>query len=223
MLSNLTCDLLQNLERAENLRHLWLNTSKYLESFGLTHFVYSFVDPTKPANTCVWTSLPKYWNDRYMDQEYYLQDPFYSYCCKTFLTFLTGPSFLDRYTFLNEAERRIILEGGQTGFNSGFSAPVRLFGRGAFGGWNFGSSMEAAEMEQLIKSHGAEIRFASFCIHEHVAEADKCRSRLYKHWVSVASRARMSALVEPRVSNIRYCAPTRNCGGNCRFAFPGCT
>ena len=136
MLSNFTCDLLLELEKAKNLENLWLITSKYLESFGLTHSVYSFVDPNNPANMCVWTSLPKYWNDRYADREYYLQDPFYSHCCKTYRTFLTGPTYLDRYSFLNEAERRIILEGGQTGFNSGFSAPVRLFGCGAFGGWN---------------------------------------------------------------------------------------
>lgn len=176
MLSNLTCDFLIKLESSRNFEDLWLYTSSYLEKFDLTHSIYSYIDTKNPKNTNIWTSLPKYWRDRYKDREYHLRDPFYCYCCQTFRTVRTGPAYLDRYPFLKESERRIVLEGGETGFRSGFTAPVRLFGSSAFGGWNFGSTMGAASIESLIGSHGAEIRIASFCIHEYaqkLLEADR--------------------------------------------------
>lgn len=167
MLNNRTSDLLTALETARTLDDLWSRTAAYLDDLGLTHSIYSFVDPSSPDTPRVWTSIPESWRARYAERQYHLKDPYYRYCCRTFAPIRTGPAYLKDHWFLTAPERRIILEGGETGFRSGFSAPVRLIGSGGFGGWNFGSGMKRPELEAFFKVHGSDLRLNAFCIHEH--------------------------------------------------------
>jgi hypothetical protein len=82
----------------------------------MTHSIYTFVDTRNPSRSRVWTSLPESWRDRYLDQNYHRTDPYYRYCCATFAPIRTGPDYLDDYDFLSEQERKVVQEGGETGF-----------------------------------------------------------------------------------------------------------
>jgi DNA-binding CsgD family transcriptional regulator len=167
MLNNWTTDLLTSLEAASASAELWANTASFLDGLGMTHSIYTFVDTRNPSRSRVWTSLPDSWRDRYLDQNYHRTDPYYRYCCATFAPIRTGPDYLDDYDFLSEQERKVVQEGGETGFRSGFSAPVRLLGGATFGGWNFGSTLKRRELDSFIKAHGQTLRLAAFCMHEH--------------------------------------------------------
>jgi DNA-binding CsgD family transcriptional regulator len=173
MLSNQTADLLTILEKAQTFDGLWSATANYLENLGVTHSIYTFVQPRDPTTTRAWTSLPAAWCRRYLDQGYYRIDPFYRYCCRSFAPVGTGPDYLDDHDFLNEQERRIVFEGGETGFRSGFSSPVRLLGEGGFGGWNFGSSLPRRQFETLLTDRGRDLRLAGFYIHEHAGRLSR--------------------------------------------------
>lgn len=161
-------ELLEILRVARSLGELWSSAAGILESFGLTHSIYTMVDPRRPNAARVWTSMPGGWRKRYTEQAFQDVDPFYRYCCTTLAPVRTGPDYLDDYVFLTEAERRVIQEGGETGFRSGFSSTVRLPGDGAFGGWNFGSTMPRREMDLFIKERGRDVRLAGFFVHEQV-------------------------------------------------------
>lgn len=168
MLSNRTADLLTALEGAGTPSALWSMTAEYLDGLGLTHSIYTYLNPREPDAARIWTSLPESWCERYADENYWSVDPFYRYCCTTLAPIRTGPEFLDEYEFLTPPERGVIREGGETGFRSGFSAPVRLIGSGGgFGGWNFGSTMRRRELDVFMKEHGRDLRLAGFYIHEH--------------------------------------------------------
>ncbi len=147
MLSNETADLLTALATVRSLDELWSETSRYLNQLGFTHSIYAFVRPGDDGATRLWTSLPDYWRDRYVDQDYQRVDPYFRYCCETFEPIRTGPDYLPRHNYLTEPERHFIKEAGETGFRSGFSAPVRLVGRAGFGGWNFGTTFRRKELE----------------------------------------------------------------------------
>lgn len=167
MLSNQTTDFLTALQGTRTLEELWSATSAHLDGLGFTHSIYTYFDTARPGTLRLWTSLPDYWRERYAEQEYWSTDPFYRFGCASMAPIRTGPEFLGDYDFLTGPERRIVLEGGETGFRSGFTAPVRLMGnpRG-FGGWNFGSTMGRRELDLFLKSHGPELRLAGLYIHE---------------------------------------------------------
>jgi len=165
MLSNRTTDFFTTIEIARSPEDLWSRSADYLDALGFTHSIYSYVD--RRGTPRVWTSLPESWRDRYLDQHYEKVDPFFRHCCRTLAPIRTGPEYLDEYDFLTAPERRVIREGGETGFRTGFSAPVRLVGSGTgFGGWNFGSTMRRSELDGFLKEHGPELRLAGFYIHE---------------------------------------------------------
>lgn len=166
MLSHQTADLLTALDTTRTFDDLWSTSAGYLERLGITHSIYTYVEPDDPGATRAWTSLPPSWCERYLDQGYHRIDPFYRYCCRSFAPVGTGRDYLDDHEFLTAPERQIVIEGGETGFRSGFSSPVRLLGDGGFGGWNFGSSLPRREFEALAKDRGRDLRLAGFYIHE---------------------------------------------------------
>lgn len=166
-----TGDLVGALERARLPHEVWSVAGAYLHELGITHAIYSYVDPDEPRRTQTWTTLPDDWCAHYLDRAYHLIDPFHAHCCRTFDPVGTGGDYLSDYDYLNDRERRFILEGAETGFRSGFSAPVRLVGRGAFGGWNFGSALPRGEFERAMAEFGDSVRLAGFFIHERLQKA----------------------------------------------------
>ncbi len=167
-MNNEMTDLLTQLDRAQTPAKVWSAASKHLERCGITHSIYIFVDTRNPANSSLWTSLPQAWQARYLERGYQAVDPFFRYCCRTFSPIRTGPDYLADHDYLTMPERRIILEGGETGFRSGFSSPTRLLGGTSFGGWNFGSSMPRNEFEMFAKEQRDNLRLAGFYVHEHL-------------------------------------------------------
>lgn len=176
MLKNPVIDLLVSLDGAEDASAIWQHTERFLLSNGFSHSIYTYVNRDDPAGTHLWTSLPVTWQHRYIEQEFHKIDPFFKYCCGTFQPVKTGPAFIDDYAFLNSAERQVIQEGGETGFVSGISSPVRLVGGGAFGGWNFGTSMHRREFEVYMADKSDSIRLAGFIIHEHLQRVSTHRN-----------------------------------------------
>jgi LuxR family quorum-sensing system transcriptional regulator CciR len=166
-MNNQVADFLTAVEAVRSLDELWATTAGYLAGLGFTHSIYAYVDPSDPERTRVWTSLPPSWRERYFDQNYQKVDPYFRYCCSTFSPIRTGGAYLEDHFFLTEPERLVVLEGGETGFQTGFSAPVRLRGTGGFGGWNFGSGFRRTEFESVLRERGRDLRLAAFYIHEH--------------------------------------------------------
>jgi DNA-binding CsgD family transcriptional regulator len=176
VVNNRTADFLAALETVTTSDGLWSETTDYLDGLGFTHSIYSLVDVRDAKASRVWTSLPGSWTHRYLDESYQRVDPFYRYCCRTFAPIRTGPEYLNEHGYLTEQERRVVLEGGETGFRSGFLAPVRLIGSGSFGGWNLGSRFKRSELRAALKEHGHELRLAAFCIHEHADRLSQTES-----------------------------------------------
>ncbi|WP_421723982.1 helix-turn-helix transcriptional regulator [Bauldia sp.] len=171
MVDGLTTDLLTSLDTARTAADVWTVTGRHLSGLGLTHSIYSFVDPGAPTEARFWTSLPESWRDHYVERHYHQIDPFFRYCCGSFAPVRTGTAYLPDHTFLTRQERRFINEGGEVGFRAGFSAPVRLRGSGSFGGWNFGSAFGRQEFEMFLRTYGEHLRFAAFVVHEHLQRA----------------------------------------------------
>jgi DNA-binding CsgD family transcriptional regulator len=168
MLNSQTTDFLTTLGSACSTADVWSATARYLEGLGFTHSIYTFVDPNTSHAPRVWTTMPEGWCKHYVEQNYQRVDPFFRYCCSTLAPIRTGPEYLDEYDFLTGPERRIVLEAGETGFRSGFSAPIRLLGGQGFGGWNFGSRFGRRELDTLLKAHGPDLRLAGLYVHEYV-------------------------------------------------------
>ena len=179
MLGNQTADFLTELKSTCTPEALWSKTAVHLDRLGFTHSIYTIIDPRDVRGNNLWTSLPEPWCERYADKQYWRVDPYYRYCCTTLAPVRTGPEYLNDYDFLTEPERRVINEGGETGFRSGFSVPVRLLGgAGGFGGWNFGSTLGRLELESLLMQHGRELQLTGFYINEH---AERLSGKPRKH------------------------------------------
>jgi DNA-binding CsgD family transcriptional regulator len=168
VLSNLTTDFMAALAEAKTQADIWRLAGSLYSDLGFSHTIYTYTDRRHPARTQVWTNMPGAWQSRYIEKELYKVDPFFTYCCRTFQPIGTGPAFIDDYDYLTSAERQVIREGGETGFVSGFSSPVRLLGGSAFGGWNFGTQMPRREFEMFMSENGDSIRLAGFIVHEHL-------------------------------------------------------
>ncbi len=171
MLSNQTSDLLHSLTTTQSAEDVFSIAKTYLDDQGLTHSIYLFVDGGN-RDVRHWTSLPQYWVDHYRDRNYARVDPFFRYCCNSFLPVHTGPDYLADHDFLTKVERNFIVEASETGFRSGFSAPVRLRSNGAFGGWNFGGPLRRREFDRFLREHGERLALAAFCFHEHLQRHD---------------------------------------------------
>lgn len=172
MQHHLTTDLLTELNAARTLEDLWAATAAYLDQLGLSCSIYTFVKPGRHDKPRFWTSLPAFWQDRYVDRNYARVDPFFRHCCNTFEPIGTGPEYLADHPFLTKAERQFIHEGAVTGFRSGFSAPVGLVGGAGFGGWNFGSLMSRRELESILAERGRDLRLIAFYVHHFAEQLD---------------------------------------------------
>ncbi|MEZ5924642.1 MAG: autoinducer binding domain-containing protein [Hyphomicrobiaceae bacterium] len=148
---------------------MWPLTETFLNSLGLTRSIYVYNSPST-GETRFWTSLPEPWCRHYADRGYARIDPFFAYCCSQFEPIFTGCDYLVDYPFLTQAERSFIREASETGFQCGFSAPVRLIGNESFGGWNFGSNLERREFERLYPEIADCAQLIGFCIHERYAQ-----------------------------------------------------
>ena len=56
MLSYETADLLTTLETTRTFDDLWSTSAGYLERLGVTHSIYTYVQPGDPGATRAWTS-----------------------------------------------------------------------------------------------------------------------------------------------------------------------
>lgn len=167
---NSTLDLLGTLKGCQRIEELWSAIDEHLLRCGVTHAIYAFVDPLDGMRSRILTQLPKSWQDYYADRCFERSDPYFEYCCHSFLPVRTGADFLPDYPYLNKNERELIREAGETGFRSGFAAPVRLKSRNrsAFGGWNFGTTLPRHQFETFLKEQGASFWLLAFFAHEHI-------------------------------------------------------
>ncbi|NKB16132.1 MAG: hypothetical protein HC774_03290 [Sphingomonadales bacterium] len=187
-MSQRTFALAFQLQQAQSEDEIWAVSARWLADLGISHSIYLFVHPQDPSRTKAWTQLPASWQSHYIEQGYSRKDPFLHYCCQEFVPVRTGPDYLADYSYLTAEERLIIQEGGETGFRSGFAAPVRLAtanGEG-FGGWNFGTAIPREEFESLFRDRGESIWLGAFFIHEHL-------QRLAKRDGVASTKGRLSA------------------------------
>lgn len=168
-----TLDFLAKIEAVSTVDELWAATDHHLKNLGLTHSIFALVDPVDQARSRIWTQLPEYWQSHYVAEKHDRYDPYFKYCCNSYRPMRTGPDYLADYPFLSGPERQVIAEGGETGFRSGFAAPVRLLNgalRGGFGGWNFGTTLSRSEFERLLNDIGEGVWLVGFCVHERLQQ-----------------------------------------------------
>jgi DNA-binding CsgD family transcriptional regulator len=168
MLTNELLEFITKSAEADTLNALWSMTSDHLETQGITHSVYAYLNSGGDPSVRIYTQMPDYWRAHYLEANYDRIDPFFKYCCDAYTPVRTGSQYLHDHPFLTAREQCLIREAGETGFLSGFAAPVRLIGRSqdGFGGWNFGSTLERREFEALISEHGASLWLTGILVHE---------------------------------------------------------
>lgn len=128
--------LAAELERLKSPAALWEGFSQAIARVGLTHHIYLTLaaDRTQPD---VVTNLRL--DAAPLPPE---EDPFLTYCCRSYEPTLTGVAHLGDYPYLSDAARGFIQSAAGQGFVSGLALPVRLRGAPRFGGFNLGSPLD---------------------------------------------------------------------------------
>lgn len=164
---NAVQSFVERLEAAADLQETWRIISKEFASYGVDYLIYMYMRPSAPDdNALVFSNLPGWWADYYLDANLARHDPFFK-TCYTFAPTGTGPVYIDDNSHLiNNDEKRFINEGSETGLISGIASPVRLQNPGHFGGWNFGTGMTRAEFERYLPSHCDRLQLMGFIAHE---------------------------------------------------------
>ncbi|MEP3274791.1 MAG: LuxR C-terminal-related transcriptional regulator [Stappiaceae bacterium] len=142
-------EFLDDIEQAETIDAVWNVCLKYFQAMDFEHVNYIYMRPASAGKEIIaLSSLPGWWSDYYMSSERVSKDPFI-HLCETFATKRTCPEFLHHHPYLSAPERLFINEAGETGMTSGFAAPVSLVGNDWWGGWNFGTALNASKFDKL--------------------------------------------------------------------------
>ncbi|MEM1414201.1 MAG: LuxR C-terminal-related transcriptional regulator [Myxococcota bacterium] len=150
----------------------WESIQKSLAALGLERTIYTFLH-TGDGRTVTRTTMPAWWEERFVGAGRGEHDPFFQYCCMSYAPMRTGPAYLGDYPFLGEPARQWITDAGDAGFCSGLSLPVGIAGSPWVGGFNVGGELRRRELDRLFGAHGAEVRLALMVVHERLAQGDR--------------------------------------------------
>ncbi|MBL1240476.1 MAG: LuxR family transcriptional regulator [OCS116 cluster bacterium] len=159
---------LTELDVADTRDEVWKIITKFYAGYGFDSIIY--VDMVLD-DVEILTSLPQYWHDHYVDQNYQEIDPFFSYCSGSLLSINTGKEYLSQYDCLNNPAKKLICEAAEVGFCSGFSVIYKPLSVAGAGGWNIGSSLDKKQVEKIKKQHLETLQLASFFAREAIQRA----------------------------------------------------
>lgn len=171
-------DLHQNLETAQTLAERWRVAERYLNQLGIDMPIYMFLNPRAPQETqMVFSSMPECWSAHYLSEDLAIHDPFLK-TCATLRPTATGAEYLEQNLhMLTEAEQNFINQAAEAGLRSGISSTLKRINPGAFGGWNFGSSLRRAEFEKLMREVQPNLHLAGMIMHQYFLEAQSAEAQ----------------------------------------------
>lgn len=149
---------IDRLSSSESEASVWSASADYFAAMGFSKTLYLDITHGGPR---IRTTLPQSWLDRYHERGYAEIDPFLAYCCQTRQPIFTGADYLDRYTYLGDKAREMILDASSIGFRAGVSVTMRPASSRGTTGWNLGSELPRAETEKILAEHFDVIRLAA--------------------------------------------------------------
>lgn len=73
---------------------------------------------------------------------------------------------------MTPAEKRFILDAGETGLTAGFVSPLRVKSQNGLAGWNFLSSYGRAHVNNLRHRHENEMRLIGHMVHQQISQVN---------------------------------------------------
>jgi DNA-binding CsgD family transcriptional regulator len=185
---NIFLDELAALDPATPAQDIWAATTGYFARNGFDKLIYMH---QARADFTLMTTLPTAWLNRYHTENYYEIDPFYHYCGSTFQPISTGAAYADQHRELTAAQRNLIAEAAEFGINAGFSSTEEIMRDQHYAGWNIGSSLTRAEVDELRQAKELELRLAA-----HHAHLKLKRANLQKRVLSMREWECLSLLAQ---------------------------
>ena len=134
---------LSDLLRAAGPGKAWQAFAVFAGDLGFDRIIRYDLSQDIPT---VLTTFGDDWQRHYQDRDYSRIDPFFEHCCKPGIPVATGAAYLDDYDYLAPAQRKLVLEAREAGFNAGFSLVLPDQDTCA---WNIGSSLPRSDVEAL--------------------------------------------------------------------------
>ncbi|EAV41041.1 transcriptional regulator, LuxR family protein [Stappia aggregata IAM 12614] len=168
-------DFVETISREVAPDALWQSTLAFLADAGFDKVLRVRAGV---SGVTVRTTLSDGFQTFYWENGYQKDDPFLRHCMTSPVAVATGADYLDRYDYLNERSRRLILSAAEDGFRAGFSvvAPVPEQRRAL--GWNIGSSLRRAEVERIRQEREPLIRLALVAVQNRLDGPEAVRASL---------------------------------------------
>lgn len=165
-------DLHEKLESTAGLTARWSVAEAYLSALGIDLPIYMYLNPRQAdPDPLIFSSMPDSWASHYLSEDLAARDPFFK-TCATLVPTPTGVEYLNENAhMLTEGEMAFIREAAETGLRSGVSCTARRANPGAFGGWNFGSSLTRLEFEKLLGDIQPGLHLAGLVMHQYLLDA----------------------------------------------------
>jgi DNA-binding CsgD family transcriptional regulator len=158
--------ILDSMVAAETADMVWRAQREFFAAHGFDRLIYA--DFTGPA-PILHDTYPDAFGAYYSDICNPDDDPFLRYCCASIAPVGTGIDYLDEHTYLTAAERKVILAAREAGMRAGFSCTFHPADHRGVGGWNIGSTLARAEVENILAEQGATLRLVALYAHECMA------------------------------------------------------
>lgn len=152
---------------------VWNLAIEYYANLGIDGLLYADL---KPQNLTLMTNLSQDWTTHYTDQDYAKVDPFFRYCCNSYAASDVGQDCIVHHSYMTPAEKKFILDAGDTGLTAGFVSPLRAKSQNGLAGWNFLSSYGRAHVNNLRQSHENEMRLIGHMVHQQISQVSLRKS-----------------------------------------------
>ncbi|WP_336055914.1 helix-turn-helix transcriptional regulator [Nitratireductor sp. CH_MIT9313-5] len=151
-----------NLSRLSSADEIWAASCDYFAEQGFDGVFYA--DIAGPAQN-IRTNIDASWMEAENDPDYAKRDPFFRHACNDASVKPTGALFLSEHPYLDDDERRFIMNAGESGLRAGLALPVRLRDQNGLCGWHVLSSHGRALVDQHRRHGLAQLRFAALFSH----------------------------------------------------------
>ncbi|MFN3525632.1 MAG: LuxR C-terminal-related transcriptional regulator [Paracoccus sp. (in: a-proteobacteria)] len=163
----------------------WTVFAAYLGEWGFDRILRYDLSGAVPD---VRASFDDDWIGHYRDRGYAAVDPFPRYCARPGQSVPTGAAYLGDYDYLSPAQKTLIAEAGEAGFNAGFSLTLPDCPMIA---WNIGSGRTRRDVEMMRQEFGGTLAIAMrlFDLHQRPRPALSRRESSVMHLLAAGYRS----------------------------------
>lgn len=161
--------LCEYIPQQTSVEGVWSLATEYYAGLGIDGLLYADL---KPQKLTLMTNLSQDWTTHYTDQDYVKVDPFFRYCCNSYAASDVGQDCIPHHSYMTPAEKRFILDAGETGLTAGFVSPLRAKSQNGLAGWNFLSSYGRAHVNNLRHRHENEMRLIGHMVHQQISQVN---------------------------------------------------